>query len=69
MMTTIMAFFGYVKVPTEAVWLSINQEVFLEKLTAILIKKNPELELVFSEHVRSQKTITQFLRSGKIISG
>lgn len=63
MIQTILAFFGYVKVPLEAVQLSMLVEEGYRRI----IEKLPNHD-EFSKLHESAKTITDFLRSGKILS-
>jgi hypothetical protein len=46
----------------------MKQEAFLENLADVLGEKNPELEPLFRRHAKFQKTLTRFLRSGRLIS-
>jgi len=67
MLQTIMAFFGYVKVPKAVVTLSIAQELFLSKCHEL--ESSQKGKECFARFLEGQKTITSFLRSGKLISG
>ncbi len=64
-MKTILAFFGYVKIPQAAVQLSFEQEVFLEKLQKLYDEKS-QGNFLFAHHLKIQKTLTLFLRSGRL---
>jgi len=65
MIRTILAFFGYVKIPKAAVQLAMKQEDVLECIQAAL----PERSKKLSQHQRGARTLTQFLRSGRLIDG
>ena len=67
MFQTIMAFFGYAKIPVAAIHLSLKQEQFLSKCRDL--ETDPKGRVYFDRHLEGQKTITSFLRSGKLISG
>jgi len=67
MFQIIMAFFGYVKIPTEVVQLSVAQEEFLKK--CLKHASDPRGRALFDMKLEGQKAITGFLRSGKLISG
>lgn len=59
----LLAFFGYVKIPYEAVLLAME----LERWHEALHKRVPNNE-AFKQLHDASKTITHFLRSGRIIS-
>lgn len=67
MIKTILAFFGYVKIPTAAVQLSTMQEYYLSK--CVKHESDPRGKALFNTLLNTQKTLTGFLRSGKLISG
>jgi hypothetical protein len=61
-----MAFFGYVKVPSAAVKLSFRVECFLEECVKHSTLENNKITL--KHYYDIQKTLTDFLRSGRIIN-
>lgn len=61
-MRTLLAFFGYMKVPKEAIQLSMLVEEGYRRIS----KKLPNSE--FSKLYESAKTITKFLRSGRLLT-
>jgi len=63
MMQTILAFFGYAKIPTEAVRLSMLIEDNYRGITERL----PDNE-IYALLYESSKTLTDFLRSGKLLN-
>ena len=63
MIKYILNFFGYIKIPVEVVQLSIEQEVFFERI----IEYIPETKEIFELHLKGQKTLTQFLKSGRLL--
>ena len=63
-MKTILYLFGYVKIPKAAVQLSIEQERFLE-LIRDHVGDRP-FETLINKHIKGQKTLTEFLRSGRL---
>jgi len=64
MIQIVLGFFGYIKIPREAVQLSIAQEVFFE----VLLKQEPDGKDIIERYLRGQKTLTQFLRSGRLLT-
>ena len=62
-MRTILAFFGYVKVPKEVVLLSM----LIEESYCRASKKVPDSESLATLY-KSAKTITKFLRSGRLLT-
>ena len=62
MIHTILAFFGYVKIPKEAVQLSMKVEDGYHTILGWF----PENKEVILLH-KSAKTITEFLRSGRLL--
>lgn len=65
MLRLLMGFLGYVKVPYEVVRLSFEQEVFLTKVRQAQHEQKA-VEL-FDLHIGMQKTLTEFLRTGRKI--
>jgi len=63
MIRTPLAFFGYVKVPKEAVEISM----IIQEAQRRLLKKIPDSESAKTLYELS-KTITNFLRSGRLVS-
>jgi hypothetical protein len=66
MFKIIMAFWGYVKIPTAVIQLSIAQEHFLDKCRKH--ESDPRGKEYFAKYLEGQKAITSFLRSGRLIS-
>ena len=62
MLRTILAFFGYVKIPKEAILLSMRMELGYK----ILYKETPgeQSKILYD----SAKAMTGFLRSGRLLS-
>lgn len=74
MLRTILAFFGYVKVPKEAVEMSILLENDFRSITNIFWAQG-EIKPKFkdlAQHLEVRKkaiqTLTQFLRSGRLLT-
>ncbi len=63
MIQTILAFFGYTRIPKEAIELSILVEEGYRRMS----KKLPNSE--FTKLYESAKAITWFLRSGRLLNG
>jgi len=63
MIRTILAFCGYVKVPREAIRLSMEIEEGYKRLHN-LVPENESAALLY----KGSKTMTAFLRSGRLIS-
>lgn len=63
----ILGFFGYVKIPKAAILLSIEQEIFLEKIQKL--ENDQKGKEIFENYLEMQRALTQFLRSGQLISG
>ena len=63
MIRTILAFFGYMKVPVEAVQLSELVTSFIREAE----KKSGQAEKLLP-YFEASKTITKFLRSGRLLS-
>lgn len=69
MISYIMAIFGYVKVPKEAIYLSLLQEGYFELwIRTIKDKDLPDLKKELNLRLLGQKTITKFLRSGRLLN-
>lgn len=66
MVGKILMFFGYVKIPLAAVQLSIMQEQALITMIAAFQKCGVESETL-PEYLKAQKTLTAFLRSGRLL--
>lgn len=71
MIQTILAFFGYIKVPEEAIQMSIHLEDDFKELIQIFLPSGeniPEYKKL-AEHLkegkRAMEVMTKFLRSGK----
>ncbi len=62
MFKTLLAFCGYIKVPKEAILLSMEIEYGYELLSKKKVKGALRL-------YKSAQTITKFLRSGRLVSG
>jgi len=70
MIQTIMAFFGYVRVPKEAVQLSIlTEDCILELIRRVEVidKKGNFLVLLKEMHKKVTRTLTSFLQSGRML--
>lgn len=63
-MKRILSYFGYIKIPIEAVQLSIEQESIFEKLREL--QTIPKAKELFKQRLEMQKTLTRFLRSGRL---
>lgn len=61
----ILASFGYIKIPVEAVQLSLEQEYFLDKMHRLFTYIQPEHVEVISKYAEGQKVLTRFLRTGR----
>ena len=68
MIRTILAYFGYVKIPKEAILLSMSIEDLIVAVAKQGKCSSPEAEAYISMRVEAAKTITNFLRSGRLIS-
>jgi len=73
MIQTILAFFGYTKIPKEAIQISILLENDFKDLILLFEgQSNPKFKQ-FAEHLKVRekalKTMTSFLRSGKLLHG
>jgi hypothetical protein len=66
MIRTLLAFFGYVRVPFAVVQLSVEQENFL--LECHKNETDPHGQLLFSEYYRGQRALTEFLKSGLFLN-
>lgn len=67
MFRTIFAFFGYVKVPKTAVRLNIWLEDTIIKVSNCIDPQTPKVEEYFKMMQEASKTITDFLRSGRML--
>ncbi len=69
MIQTILAFFGYVKIPKEVVQLNIALEDHLCELAKMTggIKKQEFLASLLKTMHKSAHAITQFLQSGRML--
>jgi hypothetical protein len=64
-MKTLLSLFGYVKVPKEAVLLSIQlEDIFKQFISAL---ESPESKKDMLKCLNAQRTLTQFLRSGRLL--
>ena len=67
-MNTILSFFGYFKIPKEAVQLSLSQEDTMK--TAIELYeaagKDNFVDLL-KKQLKGQKTLTEFLQTGRMV--
>lgn len=66
MIQTILGFCGYVKIPIEAVQLSIAQEEFLSRCAKL--ETDAKGKEYFEGHLKGQKMLTGFLRSGRLLA-
>ena len=64
-MKTILAFFGYVQVPKAAVELSMMTEDALKAVRKLLL---PEASAYLDKALEGAETLTEFLRSGRLIN-
>ena len=67
MFKLILAFCGYVKVPKEAIQLCMRTEDDFKEMGE-LFKDNPRLQSWFSQRQNSMRILTEFLRSGRLLS-
>lgn len=65
LITTILLFFGYVRIPLAAVQMSLAQEEALKAVQHILEKNNPGFGPCFQKYIDGQRQITTFLRSAR----
>ena len=69
MIQTILAFFGYCKIPKEVIQISIISEDLFSDLLKNAIENSSKQTTI--DHVKlvfdGQKAITEFLRSGKLL--
>lgn len=65
MIRFILGWFGYVKIPLAVVQLSIEQELFFR--TMLKNKSHPTEKKDLLRYLKGQKTLTAFLRSGKLL--
>ena len=61
----ILNYFGYIKPPLAAVKLSMELESKWEVVIDVIGSKNPEIKKELSIYLKMQKSITDFLRSGR----
>lgn len=66
---TILGMFGYIKIPKAAVELSLLQESYFDRIYKDIPDKYEKQKLHFKRYVDAQKTLTAFLRSGRILNG
>lgn len=66
MFQTILAFFGYVKVPKEAIQMSMVLEDDFKGL-ADVFRDNLKAKAWFSYRQESMKALTEFLRNGRLL--
>lgn len=64
MLNAMLKFFGYIKIPKEAVRLSMDQESFIE--TQVELTDKERLKQIYTKQLEGQKTLTAFLRSGRL---
>jgi len=69
MIQTIMAFFGYVRVPKEPVQLSIlTEDCILELIRRVeVIDKKGNFLVLLKEMHKVTRTLTSFLQSGRML--
>lgn len=63
MLTVILGFFGYVKIPLDAVRLSIANEEFLK--SCAVKEDDPTKRAYFNMYALGQSKLTEFLRAGR----
>jgi len=61
-----MAFWGYTKIPTEVVQLSMAQELFLEKMYKH--ESSSKGRQLIGRYLKGQKALTVFLRAGRLLN-
>jgi len=66
MLQTILAFWGYVKIPKDAIYLSMRLENLLKEAVDMAALSD-EAENLKNYH-QSAKALTAFLRAGRLIS-
>ena len=68
-MTYILAYFGYVKVPKEAIRICMLLEDDFKDLINLMTQIRPEFVDHLKVRYKAMKTLTNFLRSGKLLNG
>jgi hypothetical protein len=63
----IMSYFGYVKIPLEAIQLSMAQEDAFKKIVEA-IEKNGHKAVAYRKVLEAQRAMTRFLRSGRLVT-
>jgi hypothetical protein len=64
-MQFVLGFFGYVKIPVSVVQLSMKQENMWKQIVDnVTTVENKE---IFGLHLKAQRTLTNFLRSGRLL--
>ena len=66
MIRNILGFFGYVKIPLEAVKLSVQQELIFE--TMIECESSEKGKEYLARFLKGQQVMTAFLRSGRLLN-
>lgn len=65
-MTWILAYFGYIKVPKEAILMCMSIEDYVKAM--IIVSEKPAFAEHFKVCLRTIQTLTHFLRCGKLLS-
>lgn len=67
--TAILGFFGYVKIPVAAVQLSLLSEAYFDRIYADIPEEYRHQRERFKRYVDGQKKLTEFLRAGRKLKG
>lgn len=65
MIRFLLGWFGYTKVPKEAIELSMKQEDFFKKFMAV--QETETGRNLLEMYLKGQQTLTSFLRSGRLL--
>lgn len=66
-MTSIFAFFGYVKVPKEAIEICMLIQDDFKSVIQLMTLIKPEMAEHLAERVKAMQTLTKFLRAGRLL--
>jgi hypothetical protein len=64
----ILCLFGYVKIPTEVVLLSITQENLIKNLIGRSDKYHEDILSSLKIQLKGQSVLTKFLRAGRLLN-
>ena len=67
MLRTILAFFGYTKIPKAAVELSMLLEDDFRMMEEMIVLIKPEFTGHLENRLEGMRTLTNFLRSGRLL--